>query len=284
MPTVSLAAISSCRILVRSPVPQPRSTMRPPGTGWHSVSRSSKGCWRSERNRSYWSGLHPSIGVTVTALMSSPSRDARRPRAAPRAATPRLTWENGSRAAPVAAPGSRRPSRRPDRASEPGGSSSAPASAGAERDLEHGQPLAPERRPGPAQAHDPLELRRAGSVQSRWRSSLLILSARVTSPACGTGSGRPATPWASASTTSALATVDQLVAQRGERDVVVERHGAHGVDGSGVEPLFHLHQADTGLVVAGEDGALDRAPRRASAATARSAGSPSGSARAAGPG
>ena len=70
IPIVCFASISWCRILVRSPVPHPRSTTRPPGTGWHSVSRSSKGCWRSERNRSYWSGLHPSIGVTVTALMS----------------------------------------------------------------------------------------------------------------------------------------------------------------------------------------------------------------------
>ena len=85
----------------------------------------------------------------------------------------------------------------------------------------------------------------------------------VTSPSCGTGSGKPETPCASASTSKALATGDQLGAQRGERDVVAEWHRRTAYTGP-VEPLFHLHQADTGLVVAGEDGALDR--RRAAPA------------------
>ena len=193
MPTVSSACIFSCRILVRSPVPHPRSTMRPPGTGWHSLRRSSKGCWRSERNRSYWSGLHPSIGVTVTALMSSPSRDARRPQAARRAATRRLTWANGSPAGPAAARGYPPPSPRPVRRAHRADPAPAPGSASATA-----PPSTLSRLPRKVVQAPPSRTTRlsstAGSAQSRWRSSLVIFSAMVTSPRCGTGSGNPATP------------------------------------------------------------------------------------------
>ena len=86
---------------------------------------------------------------------------------------------------------------------------------------------------------------------------MLILSAMVTSPSWGTGSGRPATPWASASTTSALATVTSSLAQRGERDVVVEWARCARRRRARIEPLLHLHEADARLAVAGQDGALD---------------------------
>ena len=253
------------------------------GTGWHRASRSSNGCWRSERNRSYWSGLHPSIGVTVTALMSTPSRDARRPRAARPAATPRLTWENGSPAAPVSGAtsatgrddGTVAANRAGARRASPSSGSRATSSTVSRlpRNVVQARPRRTTRVSSSA-----------GRVQSRWRSSLVILSATVTSPSWGTGSGRPATPPCQRVHHQRAADGHQLFAERGQCDVVVDRHGAHGVDGTGVEPLLHLHEAHTGLVVAGEDGPLDRAPRRASAAAARSAGSPSAPARAAGPG
>ena len=87
---------------------------------------------------------------------------------------------------------------------------------------------------------------------------MLIFSAMVASPCWGTGAGKPATPSASASTTSALATATNSWRERGQRDLVVERHRAHGVDRTRVEPLLHLHEAHAGLAVAGEDGAFDR--------------------------
>ncbi len=49
--------------------------------------------------------------------------------------------------------------------------------------------------------------------------------------------------------------------RRGRRP---DRDGLGQQDRAGVEPLFHLHDADAGLAVAGEDGALDR--RRATPA------------------
>ena len=211
-------AISSCRILVRSPVPHPRSTMRPPGTGWHSVSRSSKGCWRSERNRSYWSGLHPSIGVTVTALMSSPSRDARRPRAARRAATPRLTWANGSRAAPARStqgPAARRHDRPVERTGR------APVDAGLGRRRARASSTVSRLPRNVVQARPRRTTRlscdgRLGPVEMEVLRGDLLRHGRPR-PAAARARASPATPSASASTTSVLATVDQLAraARRG---------------------------------------------------------------------
>ena len=63
----------------------------------------------------------------------------------------------------------------------------------------------------------------------------------------------------------------ELVVELAGRRLGTDGHVLGGADGAGVQSLLHAHDRDRRLRVAGHDGALDRAPRRASAAGGRRA-------------
>ena len=258
---------------VRSPVPHPRSTTRPPGTGWQSIRRSSKGCWRSERNRSYCSGLHPSIGVTVTSLILSPSRDAHSPWAERHGSTRRLTWGNGSRMDVVAILENAliRHHRGADECPRRG--LVVIRLSFADQRVEYAQAPAPERGPGVLEANDAVQLLgRLGPVQVKILLCDLLGHRHVAALRLGLGQTLQAV----------LQCVDEQVAgrvhearpKRRERDVSVHGYPADGIDVPRVEPFCDLHEAHTGLGVAREDRPLHRRRAVASAAATRSARSP----------
>ena len=147
-------------------------------------------------------------------------------RRARRAASPRLTWVNGSRAAPVRAPGRPRPPPPPAPRSVPGG-------------LRHCR-VRPRRRTPSLRA--PVSRAPRNVVQARPRRTTRVSCAGPAAPSRGAGPravifsaigrlaragarGRavPPRPPARASTRSGSADVDEPGAQRVERHLVVER-------------------------------------------------------------
>src|SRR5690348_13881816 len=65
-PSVLSALVRSCSERVSSPVPQPRSTTRPPGQGSTRLSRSKNGAERSRSKRSYCAGSQVSVAKAAS--------------------------------------------------------------------------------------------------------------------------------------------------------------------------------------------------------------------------
>ena len=188
-------------------------------------------------------------------LMSSPSRAARPAQAARRAATPRLTWANGSRAGPAAARGHRPPWHRPvRRAHQAVRRRSGP---GVDHcSVQHVEPFPPERGPGLLQPHHSFELYgRLGPVEVEVFLGDLLRQGDLA--LLGHGVRQPRHPVRQRVHDQRAGDGDHFLPERREADLVIERHRADRVNRTGVETLLDLHQADASLVVTGEDGPLD---------------------------
>ena len=204
MPTVSAACMRRCSSTVRLPVPQPRSTTRPRGTGVHSATRSSNGFRRSAWNRSYCSGFHPSIGVTVTGpclVAAETLSDRRAHTAGPiigghgRPALGLHFFEPRVSRARSITDGPHQSPRRP----EPHGRPSVDR-----RRPQDPQPPSAERRPRPAEAHHAMELRGRLLPAEPQVLGRHLGRDRAARPAGARAPGGPPAPPASDSTRRAL--------------------------------------------------------------------------------
>ena len=114
-------------------------------------------------------------------------------------------------------------------------------------------------------AHLALEGRRAAWVQSSRAVSRPILGAKVAPAAfCGCGRASPAARSESASTNAVAPELGQARGERARRLARRDRRRHPVQHRPAVQPFVHLHDADTGLALSGENRVLDR--RRAAEA------------------